>query len=1099
MDFYEVLARVIDVLQREGRTSYRALKRQFDVDDAFLEDLKVELIEVKRLAVDQDGTMLIWTGETKSEVAAADRSTQAEPSPSELPRPDAERRQLTVMFCDLVDSTLLSAQLDPEDLREVVQAYQQTCAAVVQRFAGHIAQLLGDGLLVYFGWPQAHEDDAQRAVRAGLGMLAAMGTLNTRLEQERGIRLAIRVGIHTGLVVIGKMGSSGHQEQLALGETPNLASRIQWIADPNTVAISDVTFRLIEGYFTCQALGEQRFRGVSQPMSVYRVHGESGVQSRLDIVPPHGLTPLVGREHEIGLLLERWEQVKEGQGHVIILSGEAGIGKSRLVQVMKNHIAQRAVCLECRCSPYHQHTAFYPLTDLLRQFLQWQDDESLAVKQQKLEIFVAQHQLPRADSVPLLATLLSLSLPDMHYPPLRLSSQQQRQKTLEILLALLVEQARLQPIVFIVEDLHWIDPSTLEFLGLLISQGPMLAVLTVLTCRPAFEPPWRLRTHITPVTLSRLSRTQMESMITSIAGGKTLPAAVIAQLVAKTDGIPLFIEELTKAVLESDWLDEGTHRYELRGPLPSLTIPATLQDSLVARLDRLGQGKEVAQLAAAIGRQFSYALLRSVAPWDDVTFQQGLRQLIEAELCYQHGVPPQATYLFKHALIRDAAYDSLLRSRRRQIHGQIARVLEGEVGGFKEREPETIARHYEAAQEIERAIGHWESAGQQARQHSANQEAAAHFAHAIDLLSSLEEQTERAELELRLRLELGGQLIACHGNGAAVVEENYARAQALLESVRDRRLTFRARHGLRTFYIVRGPLQKARELGEQLLELANELGDDSLLLQAHRPHGLCLFAMGELAPARQHLERAIALYRADVHSVQRFEYISDPLVLARCNLGWAACFLSERENALEQTERAIVFAEQLDHKHSLAFALSLAASTRQALRELEATQALAERTLFLSKTCGYPYWVAWAQMLLGWVRGRSGERRHAAEEVQEGLRSYRGTGARMMLPYFLVLLAEVEMQRSEPEAALLHLEEAKGMIDITGTRFYEAEIYRLMGCLLVNHFDKPREAGQTFLKAIDIAARQGNTLLQNYAQQSLAEFLGAQQASNAWA
>jgi class 3 adenylate cyclase/predicted ATPase len=1013
-----------------------------------------------------------------------------------LPTPDAERRQLTVMFTDLVSSTQLSGRFDPEDYRDILLAYQSTCSEVVNRFDGYIAQHLGDALLVYFGYPQAHEDDVQRAVRTGLSLLDAMNGLNDRLEQTWGIRLHTRVGIHTGLVVVSNVGGGGHQEQLALGETPNLASRIQDLAAPDTVAISDVSYRFVEGYFDCHDLGLHALKGVAEPKRVYRVNGESTARSRLDVARAHRLTPFVGRRHEIKLLLEHWEQVKGGQGQVVFLSGEGGIGKSRLVQVLKDHVAEEAhLCLEFRSSPYHQNTALYPFIDFFQQALHWQADDTPDEKLEKLERTLKPYRLPINETVPLFATLLSLPLPEDRYPPLNWTLQRHRQKTLEGIVANLLERAEQRPVLLILEDLHWLDPTSVELLDLLIDQTPTASVYILLTYRPEFQPLWRERADFTRVTLNRLPCPQVEQLIEGLIGGKTLPAEVLQQIIEKADGIPLFVEEITKAVLESGVLKATNQHYELVGSLNTLMIPETLQGSLMARLDRLGLGKEVAQLAAAIGRQFSYHLLRSVAPWHDTALHQGLRQIIDAELCQQHGAIPHSIYMFKHALIRDAAYDSMLRSRRREIHGRIARVLEADPRVLKDREAETIARHFEAAQEIRRAIDYWEKAGQQARGHSANQEAAAHFAHAIHLLRSHVAQRERAEHELRLRIELGGQLIACHGNGASEVEENYEHARALLDRVHDRQLAFRAQHGLRTFYMVHGPLQRARDLGEQLLQLAKELGDDSLLLQAYRPHGLCLFAIGEFTSARQYLEGAIALYRPDAHGSQRFEYISDPLVLARCNLGWTMCFLHDRTQALDQAHRAIELAEQLDHQHSLAFALSLAASTHQVLRELDSTQALAERTLGLSQTYGYPYWAAWARMLLGWVRGQSGLLTHAAQEIQAGLHAYQETGARMMLPYFLVLLAETEMQRREPESALAHLEAAKEMIDITGTRFYEAELYRIMGCLLAGYLQEQSEAHHAFLQAIHIAANQGNVLLQHYARQSLNEFLSSKHRS----
>jgi class 3 adenylate cyclase/predicted ATPase len=1084
MTFEDILDQALAMLQRRGRVTYGTLQQQFALDAAALETLKDALLYAHPQVVDDQGRGLRWTGDVEAPAV----SPAALPSSAPRVQPDAERRQLTVMFCDMADSTKLSGQLDPEEYRDVVRAYQATCTEVIQRFDGYVAQLLGDGLLVYFGYPQAHEDDAQRAVRTGLGILAAMEDLHTRLQREKGIQLGVRIGIHTGLVVVGEMGGAGRQEHLALGEVPNLAARLQGLATSNTLVVSHVTHRLIQGYFECQDVGAQILRGVSEPAHVYRVLQESGARGRLDVAVTRGLTPLVGRESEVALLLERWEQVKAGQGQVVLLTGDAGIGKSRLVQVLKDHVANEPhMRWECRSSEYYQNTALFPLTDLFQRLLRFRAEDTLDEKVRKLEQMLNQYRLPLEESVLLLAPVLSLPLPDDRYPLLTVSPQRQRQKTLETIVALLLELAERQPVLFIIEDLHWTDPSTLELLNLVIEQTPTASLLTVLTCRPTFQPTWSHRSYLTEITVHRLSHAQVEQIVTRMTDGKTLPHEVLAQIIEKTDGVPLFVEEMTKAILESGQLKALDDHYIFTGSLRTLTIPATLQDSLMARLDRLGTAKAVAQYAAVIGRQFAYDLLLTVSQLDEAILQRELGRLVEAELVYQRGVPSQSTYVFKHALIRDAAYDSLLRSRRSQIHGQIARVLERDPRGVKDSEPETIALHFEAAQEIKLAIGYWELAGRHARERSANQEAATHFSHAIELLSSSEGQTEQAEIELRLRIELGGQLIACHGNGAPEVEVNYAWAQTLLDEVHDRRLTFRARHGLRTFYMVRGPLQRARELGQQLLELAHELDDDTLLLQSPRTHGLCLFAMGELELAQQHLEYAIALYRSDAHNSLRFEYISDPLVLARCNLGWVACFLGDRDRALDQTNQSIAFAEQLNHKHSLAFALSLAASTRQALGDLDATQALAERLLSLATDYAYPYWVAWAQMLLGWVRGHSSDWKTAAEEFQQGLHSYRETGARMMLPYFLVLLSEVHMQRREHETALGCLQEAERLIGITGTRFYATELHRLKGDLLLQQSsDNAAEAETCFHQALDVARNQQAKSLELRAATSLA-------------
>jgi class 3 adenylate cyclase len=722
MDFYAVLDQVLALLRQRGRVSSRALKRQFDLDDAYLDDLKVEITEVQRCAVDLDGSMLVWTGVSgvmpllpPTPLAPVhpppmqpDRASSEIVSPPTAPHSTAaERRQLTVLFCDLVDSTALSSCLDPEDLREVVRAYQATCAEVIQRFEGHVAQYLGDGLLVYFAYPQAHEDDAQRAIRVGLGMVEAMRTLNSRLRQRQGVRLAIRVGIHTGLVVVGEIGGGARQEQLALGDTPNLAARLQGLAAPDTVVISAATQRLTQGYFTFHDLGLHRPKSVAMPLQVYQVVGATQVQHRLDITTPRGLTPLVGREPEVGLLRDRWAQVQAGRGHVVVLSGEAGIGKSRLVQVVKDElIGPTALRIEYRCSPYHQHSAFYPVIAHLERVLAWRQDDTPADRLRKLEEAVRPYPLPLAEVIPLFAALLAVPLP-ASYAPLTLPPQRQKQKTLEALLTWLLVLTERQPLLLVVEDLHWIDPSTLEFLSLLVDQGPTARLLTLLTCRPEFQPPWGLRTHLTPMTLQRLLQSQVEEMIARVTGGKALPPEVVAQLVARTDGVPLFVEELTKTVLESGLLRETQGHYALTGPLPPLAIPATLHNSLMARLDRLETVKAVAQLGAVLGRTFAYELLQAVSPLEEATLQHSLRQLVDAELVYQRGVPPQAAYTFKHALIQDAAYQSLLRSTRQQYHQRIAQVLAAQFPEIAESQPELVAHHYTEAGCNAQAVAYW--------------------------------------------------------------------------------------------------------------------------------------------------------------------------------------------------------------------------------------------------------------------------------------------------------------------------------------------------------------------------------------------------------
>src|SRR6266540_1202147 len=833
MTFEEILDQAIAMLQRRGRLTYGALKRQFQLDDAYLEDLKAELIEGQRLAVDEDGRVLIWTGGTdvaptttppapQSASPGPPLTTQAVHPPQtatppvERRPPEAERRQLTVLFCDLVDSTALATQLDPEELREVVQAYQATCAKVIGRFEGTIAQLLGDGLLVYFGYPRAHEDDAPRAVRAGLGMVEALGPLNTHLARERGVQLAVRLGTHTGLVVVGEVGGGTRQEPLALGETPNLAARLQGIAAPNTVVISAATLPLLGGFFACQALGPHRLKGFAQPLEVYQVRYESMARSRLEAAGSTGLTPLVGREQDIRLLLERWAQVTYGVGQVVLLSGEAGIGKSRLVQVLKEHVASepQAWLTPCQCSPYYQNSALYPMIDLLeRVALHFEREESLQQKLSKLEGLVVQYGLSLAEAVPLFASLLSIPL-GADYAPLTVSPEQQKQKTLHALLTILVRIAAQQPVLFVMEDLHWVDPSTLELLSLLVDQGPTARILVLLTFRPDFPPPWTGRSHLTPVTLPRLPRRQTAEMTGQVAHGKALPPEVVEQVVAKTDGVPLFVEELTKMVLESGLLQEREARYDLTGPLPPLAIPTTLHDSLMARLDRLATVKALAQLGATLGREFSYALLQAVSLWDEGTLQQGLHQLVEAEFLYQQGLPPHATYFFKHSLIQEAAYQSLLRSTRQQHHQRIAQVLEARFPELCETQPELLAHHYTAAGLTVQAIPYWQRAGQRAIERSANLEAIGHLTKGLEVLTTLPDTPDRTWQELDLQTALGLALRAIQGWSAPEVEHAYTQAHTLCQQVGETPELIPVLHGMWRYYNARVQLHTARELGE---------------------------------------------------------------------------------------------------------------------------------------------------------------------------------------------------------------------------------------------------------------------------------------------
>ena len=1097
MTFEEILDQALAMLQRRGRVTYRTLQRQFNLDDAALADLKEALLYAHSHVADDPGHGLRWRGETTSTpppissapqpaprlVAQDLHSTQAELSPSSPHSPDAERRQLTVLFCDLVDSTVLASQLDPEEWREVVRAYQETCARVIARFEGHIAQYLGDGLLVYFGYPRAHEDDAQRAVRAGLGMLEAMGQLNTRLGQERGVQLAMRLGIHTGLVVVGEVGGETRQEQLALGETPNLAARLQGLAAPNSLVISATTFQLLGGFFACQALGPHLLKGFAQTIEIYQVRYESTARSRLEAAGGASLTPLVGRDQEVALLRERWAQVKEGVGQVVLLSGEAGIGKSRLVQVLTEHVATepQAWLTPCQCSPYYQNTALYPMIDLLeRVALRFEREESSQQKLKKLEGFLVQYGLPLAEAMSLFAALLSLPL-GADYAPLTLSPAQQKQKTLQAFLEIFLRIAAQQPVLFVMEDLHWVDPTTLELLSLLVDQGPTSRILALWTFRPDFSPPWTGRAHLTQVTLPRLPRRQAAEMTGRVAHGKALPTEVVEQVVAKTDGVPLFVEELTKMVLESGLLQEREERYELTGPLPPLAIPTTLHDSLMARLDRLAAVKALAQLGATLAREFSYELLQAVSPWDESTLQRGLQELVEAEFLYQRGVPPQATYIFKHALIQEAAYQSLLRSTRQRYHQHIAQVLETRFSETAETQPELVAYHYTEAGLSAQAIPYWQRAGQRAVERSAHVEAIAHLTKGLEVLTTLPDTPERVQQELDLQTTLGPALMVTRGFGAPEVLQAYARARELCQQVGETPQLFQVLRGLWFFYLMRMELQTARELGEHLLTLAQQVGDPALLLEAHYALGNTLNYLGELAAAQAHFAQGIALYDPQQHHAHAVRYGQDPGVACRYYAAVTLWLLGYPDQALQRSHEALTLARELAHPFSLACALFFATWVHQFRRERPLIQERAEAAIALGAEQGFAQFVAGATIFRGCALAEryaepgaeQGQVEEGMAQMQQGLAAWRATGAEVLRPYGLALLAKASAKLGQREAGLTLLTEALALANDTGERRWEAELYRLKGeLLLACAAEHDAEAETCFRQALDVARRQ---------------------------
>jgi predicted ATPase len=803
---------------------------------------------------------------------------------------------------------------------------------------------------------------------------------------------------------------------------------------------------------------------------MYQICEESDAQSRLDVALTTGLTPFVGREDEVGVLRERWAQSKAGRGQVVVLSGEAGMGKSRLVQVLQEHLAGEVYTrLEGRCSPYAQQSPLYPVVEQVQRWLQWRQDDTPQVKLRKLEESLAAAGFVLAEMVPLFAALCSLPLPD-RYPPLNLAPQRQKQQMLAAVLAWLLKEAERQPVCLVLEDLHWVDASTLELLNLLIDQVPLARLLVILTCRPDFTPPWAVRSHVTHIAVGRLTPAQSEQMIERFTLRKALPVEIQEHLLEKTNGVPLFIEELTKMVLESGLVKEKTGHYELAGPLQSLSIPTTLQDSLMARLDRQGVGKPVAQLGATLGREFSYEVLQAVAPLDEVTLQQGLEQLVHAEILYQRGLPPQAQYFFKHALIQEAAYQSLLRSTRQQYHRQIAQVLEERFPEACEEQPELLAHHYTEAGLHAPAVAYWQRAGQRAIERSAYAEAIAHLSKGLEVLKTLPDTPERIRQELNVQITLGPALMNARGQAAPEVEYAYIRACECARQVGDSSQLFTALRGLWSVYLGRGKLQTAYEQGEHLLCLAHRQQEPSLLLEAHRALGTSLFYLGELLASWTHLERGIALYETQQHRILTARYGQDPGMACLVYTAWILWLRGYPEQALERIRVALTLAQQCKDPFCLAFTLTFAVVLSQCRREIQAVSMQASASLTLAHQQGFPLLVAWVMVLQGWVLAEQGQGDEGIEQICQGFAACRATAVELLRPYFLGLLAEVYGRRGHIDKGLEALDEALTLVDRTGERHHESEIYRLKGqVLLARSMDHHPEAEACFQRALTIA------------------------------
>jgi class 3 adenylate cyclase/predicted ATPase len=999
---------------------------------------------------------------------------------------EAERRQLTVLFCDLVGSTALSARLDPEDMGHVIGTYQKCCTEVVKRWGGHLARYLGDGALAYFGFPQAHEDDAERAVRAGLELVAAVA----RLEARDGAPLAARVGIATGLIMVSELiGEGAAKEQTVVGETPNLAARLQALATPGSVVISQATHRLVGALFELADLGAQRLKGFGGPVRAWRVEGAGRAEGRFEALHGRHLIPLVGREEELHLLLARWRRAAEGEGQVVLLSGEPGIGKSRIVQALREQLAgQPYTPLSYYCSPYHTASALYPVIGLLERAAGFTRDDPPEARLDKLEALLAQGTERLAETVPLIADVLGIAAGD-RYPSPNLSPQRKAQRTLEVLVEQVEGLASRQPVLALYEDAHWIDPTTLAALGLLIERVQRLRVLVLITFRPEFVAPWSGHAHVTQLSLPHLTRRHGATIVTRLAADKALPEEILNEIVARTDGIPLFVEELTKAVLESGLLQEAGDHYEMAGPLPPLAIPSTLQDSLMARLDRLGPVKEVAQIGAVIGRDFDYQLLAAVFSSPEKRLNDALDRLVESALVFRRGAPPDATYTFKHVLVQEAAYNSLLSSRRQELHARIAQALEEQFPGVAANRPEVLARHFTDAELTEQAVRYWYRAGQQAAERFAHKEAIAHLRKGVEVLEKLPNSSARDQQELDLQIALGSPLIVTMGYAAPEVEQAYLRAQKLSRRVGDVSQLFTATWGLWILNLTRMRLKSARGLADELLSLARRQADPAYLLQARHAAWTTCLHLPELSACAEQAEQGVVLYDRDQYRSHKFLYGGhDPGVCAGNHRALSRWLLGFPDQAVVQAEEAVALARDLAHSFSLILALTFFSFVCHFRRDLGLAREHAQSAATVCTEQGIaPQYLAIAGIVRGWAEVHETRAMQGIAEIQHALDQLEAMRVRQRRSYYLAILAEAYGSVGEPEQGLGALTKAEAFMEETGEGLWEAEIHRLKGELLLHRSSEGQvQVEASFQKALNTARRQESRSLELRAAASLA-------------
>ncbi len=990
---------------------------------------------------------------------------------------DAERRQLTVMICncDASDPEESLASLDPEDQRDVLEDFQRLCEDVIHRFGGTIVQSTGQELLVCFGFPTAYEDAPHRAIRTGMGIMNEMNHLNDALRKQKKIQLSAWAAIHTGMVVAGGSGVGESDDTISIvGDARNVISRMEALTEPEQIIISDATHRLVKDFFVCESLGTHQIKGIPQPIEVFQVLDESAVRSRVELVDPANLTPLVGRDMELGIVKDRWEHAKEGAGQVVLLIGDAGLGKSRLVREIKEHLAEENADLlppviECRCSAYHTGSSLFPVIEFFERLLGFARGDSPTSRLDKLVRHLQEFNLGEPEQVAMFASLLSVP-PDERCATIELSPGRQKERTQALLLEWLRGYSSAQPVLLIVEDLHWVDPSTLEFLALHVDEGLHDSVLTLLTFRPEFRTPWQSYGHQTQVALTRLTKRQIGELIKRKTGIENIPAEISDQLAERTDGVPLFVEEFTQMVQESGALNADQKGQDVALALSA--IPVTLHDLLAARLDRMDSNPDVVQLGATFGREFTYELLHAASDLEEEELQDELAKLVESELLFQKGRAPKSSYIFKHALIQDAAYNSLLKKKRQQFHNTIASVIEHDFEQTAATQPELLAHHYSEAGETEKAAEFCLKAGQHAQQHSANTEAISHLTRGLELLATLQESPARDQLELGFQLTLAPVLMAARGWSAPEVGTAIERAQQLVSKIGTLEDQFFVMWGLWGWRIIRADMDIATPIAADLMQLAESSSEGAeLLSEAYWVVGCTAYYKGDFKNGLELLEQGLALIDDEKERVYSLKTGQRCSLMCRSHTALALWELGFPDQALQRAEENIRLGKEQNHPFSFAMALFFRRQVLEFCGLRDQAQRVLRQEYEICHDNGFVFFEVHAIFGRGDFLLRQGKVDEAREQFDLGLEMLKATGGNLSMDHPYRNIAEAYLLAGLLDDANEWLDRGFDLVNTRHERGMESEFLRLQGELALAAGDQ-NSAEECYQQAVEVARQQ---------------------------